>query len=56
MHTARQLSADMFKVTMRGAPASPADLLPNWGPLDRIGVKSRLVVSLRLLLDGWVRR
>ncbi|KAA0084570.1 hypothetical protein CIW52_11265 [Mycolicibacterium sp. P9-64] len=38
MHTARQLVAREFAVTMGGSTASREDLLPDWGPLDRLGV------------------
>jgi hypothetical protein len=38
MHTARQLSSDLFEISIDGAPASRELLLPDWQPLDRIGI------------------
>lgn len=38
MHTATQLREDLFALTYRGESATRADLLPNWGPFDRLGV------------------
>lgn len=38
MHTATQLREDLFAVTHQGATASRRDLLPDWGPWDRLGV------------------
>ena len=38
MHTARQLDRRQFAVSYDGAPATREDLLPGWGPLDRLGV------------------
>jgi hypothetical protein len=38
MHTARQFDASHFAVTRDGRPASRDDLLPDWGPLDRLAV------------------
>lgn len=38
MHTARQLNESMFSVQIENLPATAADLLPAWGPLDRFGL------------------
>jgi hypothetical protein len=38
MHTARQLSAALFEITQAGRVASREEILPQWGPLDRLGV------------------
>jgi hypothetical protein len=38
MHTARLLSDDMFVVRIDGRPCSREEVLPDWGPLDRMGV------------------
>lgn len=38
MHTARQLEESLFHVTIDGRDATRAELLRDWGPLDRLGV------------------
>jgi len=38
MHTARQFDASHFTVSRDGRPAAREDLLPDWGPHDRLGV------------------
>jgi hypothetical protein len=38
MHTARQLDASLFEITIDGAPAVREQLLPGWGVNDRLGV------------------
>lgn len=38
MHTARQLDASHFALTRDGHRAGREDLLPDWGPHDRLGV------------------
>lgn len=38
MHTAFQLDCALFSVTRHGAPSSREDVLPDWGPHDRLGV------------------
>ncbi len=38
MHTAHQLDRCQFTVSYDDAPATREDLLPGWGPLDRLGV------------------
>ncbi|MTD56594.1 hypothetical protein [Amycolatopsis pithecellobii] len=38
VHTARQLSTEMFAIEIDGAPADRNDVLPCWGPLDRLGI------------------
>src|SRR5947209_843676 len=38
MHTARQLNAELFEICKASEFSSREDLLPGWGPLDRLGV------------------
>jgi hypothetical protein len=38
MHTARQLSGDLFQVSIGGKPSDRETLLGSWGPNDRFGV------------------
>jgi hypothetical protein len=38
MHTARQLTEDLFDVRLDGRVASRAEVLIEWGPLDRLAV------------------
>lgn len=38
MHTARQLKSTYFSVRHWGRPATRTDLLPDWNPLDRLGI------------------
>jgi len=38
MHTARQLDAAYFGITVDGLPSSRDDVFPGWGPHDRLGV------------------
>jgi hypothetical protein len=38
MHTARQLASTQFLITQRGASSSRDEMLPDWGPHDRLGV------------------
>jgi hypothetical protein len=38
MHTARQLDESLFSVAVEGRPATRDDVLPDWGPHDRLGV------------------
>lgn len=38
MHTVTQLYPDMFEAEIEGATSALADVLPGWGPLDRLGV------------------
>ena len=38
MHTARQLKASLFAIARDGHVVDRDDVLPGWGPLDRLGV------------------
>lgn len=38
MHTARQLDVSYFSITRGGRAATREELLPDWNPLDRLGV------------------
>ena len=38
MHTARQLDAAYFGITVDGVPSSREDVFPEWGVHDRLGV------------------
>lgn len=38
MHTATQLSAAQFSIEIEGSMSTREELLPAWGPLDRLGI------------------